>query len=128
MASKKNKVKMGTYKRGIAQALITMKQSPNPRKATNGIGLNEFDIKNYFKTNFKDLSRSWMETLTVNLQVGSKDQGWLNYNEETKHYTLNTKLLQLINDHGDKKAMDMYFKKKKLQNKNKKKNKKKKKE
>eukprot|EP01084_Bolivina_argentea_P208285 355183_1 len=107
MASRQ-KATMKNYNKGIVSALLAMKGNPNPTKASNR-GLNEFDIKLYFKSNYKGLSHSWMEQLTHHLESGHRT-GWLKYNKQTSHYSINTELFQLIKKNGTHKAFKQYFK------------------
>merc|ERR1712130_121074 len=79
------------------------------RKASSRSGLNEFAIKSYFSANYKSLSKSWSESLSVALQKGA-DDGWLRYDKGNKHYSLNMALFKLIKENGAQKAFNQYFK------------------
>lgn len=95
MPSSSRKKALPSYKQGIANALFEAQQ----KSGASGMGLNEYDIKLFFRQSYKKMSQSWMESLKSVLQDATRS-GWLNYDDDTGHYSLDIKLFASMRKHG----------------------------
>merc|ERR1712032_1473812 len=71
------------------------------QEEANGAGINEFDIKLYFRKNYRGMASSWCEQV-MSAVHDAVEVGWLLYDSDSALYTLDDDMANALEDNPQK--------------------------